>query len=116
MLACAKIGATLVEFKQTRTSREFSAFMDLFRPRMIMIPTLLGKTNYYEMMRYELVPELQIGMLFFQLHTNLFIPTKYTIIIISFNTQTLLKILLYTYIQTHLYTFKNFVFTPFFIP
>lgn len=61
MLACAKIGATMVEFKQTKTSREFAAYMDLFRPRMIMIPTLLGKTNYYEMMRYELVPELQIA-------------------------------------------------------
>jgi fatty-acyl-CoA synthase len=60
LLGCAKIGATLVQFPEIKTAKDLARYIELFRPRVLMLPTKLGKTNYLNML-YEVIPEFEKG-------------------------------------------------------
>jgi fatty-acyl-CoA synthase len=58
-LACAKLGAALVEFTNVKTAKDFTRMMELFRPRIVVAPQKLGKVDYYKMLYNEIFPELK---------------------------------------------------------
>jgi fatty-acyl-CoA synthase len=57
MMAVSKIGGILVEFKNVKTVKDFNRYMELFRPRLVMLPTNYQKVDYWSML-YDLIPEL----------------------------------------------------------
>jgi len=60
LLGCAKIGSSLVQFPEVKSAKDLTRFIELFRPRVLMMPTKVGKTNYLNML-HEVVPEFQKG-------------------------------------------------------
>lgn len=58
MLACAKLGARLVEMSFAKNAKDFTRAMEYFRPRIVIAPTKAGKTDYVKMFKTEIFPEL----------------------------------------------------------
>ena len=59
-IASAKIGALLVPFQDIKTDKDFDRYLQLFRPRALMMPTKIGKVDYYRMIR-EMMPEMRLS-------------------------------------------------------
>jgi acyl-CoA synthetase (AMP-forming)/AMP-acid ligase II len=58
-LAAAKIGAILVEFRDVKKPKDFIRHMELFRPKILMLQAFRENVDYWKMLKYDLIPELQ---------------------------------------------------------
>jgi fatty-acyl-CoA synthase len=61
LLGCAKVGASLVQFPEVKNAKDLTRFIELFRPRVLMLPLKIGKVNYLNILR-ETIPEFEKGL------------------------------------------------------
>eukprot|EP01027_Heterolobosea_sp_BB2_P009411 GEZU01013877.1.p1 GENE.GEZU01013877.1~~GEZU01013877.1.p1 ORF type:complete len:489 (+),score=152.94 GEZU01013877.1:50-1516(+) len=57
-IACAKVGAILTEFQEVKNDKDFERYMQLFRPRLVMMPSKFGKIDYNKML-HDMMPEMK---------------------------------------------------------
>jgi fatty-acyl-CoA synthase len=56
-LSCAKIGAIAVQFQGVTSAKDLTRYLDLFRPRFLILPAKVGKIDYSKIVQ-ETLPEL----------------------------------------------------------